>query len=155
MGPSSALGTLILVWALVAGAIMLARGLTPRPGAGLVQAYLLNLGLLHWLAAALYLLPWYTNHDPDVVASGLQQSLYAVIGFGIGAVLVAPGLRSASSALQSRSAARPTEPWLARKYIQVGLIAFFVLTPIVSRIPSASAIAVQGWNLLVVGMCVM
>jgi hypothetical protein len=39
----------------VAGLILLIRGTSKLPGVGLVQAYVLNLGLLHWLAAALYL----------------------------------------------------------------------------------------------------
>src|SRR6267142_3109360 len=110
MGPRSALGTLILVWALVAGAIMLARGLSRRPGAGLVQAYVLNLGLLHWLAAALYLLPWYANHDPNVVALGLQQGTYAVVGFGVGSLLLAPMFARSAGGAATGVARGASEP---------------------------------------------
>ena len=63
------MGTWLVVWASAASLIFILRGTSRAPGVGLVQAYVLNLGLLHWLAAALYLLPWYTNHDPDVVAA--------------------------------------------------------------------------------------
>jgi hypothetical protein len=147
------LGAWLVVWAFVAGLIFLIRGTSRLPGVGLVQAYVLNLGLLHWLAAALYLLPWYTNHDPDVVAAGVQQSTYAVFGFGIGSVLLAPGLGLVAGGLAARAAVRPSEPRMARKYVLVGLVAFFGLSPIVGRIPTVSAIAVQGWNLLVVGLC--
>jgi hypothetical protein len=152
VGPSSGLGIWITVWALVAGVILVIRGMSRRPGSGLVEAYLFNLALLHWLGGALYLLPWYTNHDPDVVAAGLQQSLWAVIGFGVGSVLLAPVVRPALGGLVARTPTRLTEPWLARRYIQVGLITFFALTPIIGRIPTVSAIVVQGWNLLVVGL---
>jgi hypothetical protein len=147
------MGTWLVVWASAASLIFVLRGTSRAPGVGLVQAYVLNLGLLHWLAAALYLLPWYSNHDPDVVAAGLQQGTYAVIGFGLGSVLLAPALGLATGGLAARLAHRPGEPRLARKYILVGLIAFFGLTPVVGRIPTISSVAVQGWNLLVVGLC--
>jgi hypothetical protein len=153
VAPSSSLGTWIVVWAVIAGCILVIRGTSQRPGAGLVQAYILNLGLLHWLAAALYLLPWYTNHDPDVVALGLQQATYAVVGFGLGSLLLAPFFGRTERLRDGGHGA--IEPRLARKYVQVGLIAFFGLVPIVSRIPTVSAVAVQGWNLLVVGVAVM
>jgi hypothetical protein len=149
------LGTWLAVWALVAGLIFLIRGTSGLPGAGLIQAYVLNVGLLHWVAATLYLLPWYTNHDPDVVALGLQQSTYAVIGFGVGSLLLAPGLRLASGGLTARVTTSSSEPRLARKYILTGLVAFFALTPILGRIPSVSAVAVEGWNLMVVGLCLV
>jgi len=152
VAPSASLPLWVLVWAVLGGSILLIRGASQRPGAGLVQAYILNLGLLHWLAAALYLLPWYTNHDPDVVTLGLQQGTYAVLGFGIGSLLVAPLFGRGAAGAAAR---KPIEPGLARNYVQVGLIAFFGLVPIVGRIPTISAIAVQGWNLLVVGLGLM
>jgi hypothetical protein len=152
MPPSSSLPNWLIVWAIVAGGIFVVRAVGRRPGAGLVQAYVLNLGLLHWLAAALYLLPWYTNHSPDVVALGLQQSTYAVIGFGVGSVLLTPLLGLASRGMTVR-ALGASDARLVHKYILVGLVAFFGLSPIVGRIPTIAAIVVQGWNLLVVGLC--
>ena len=151
MTPDPTFDTWVAVWALSAGVILLIRTASRLPGAGLVQAYLLNLALLYWLAAALYVLPWYTNHDPGVVLAGLQQSTYAVIGFGVGSVVLAPWFSPAARAA-IRSARRSAEPELARKYMVVGLVTFFALTPLVSRIPTISAIAVQGWDLLVVGL---
>ena len=120
-----------------------------------MQAYVLNLGLLHWLAAALYLLPWYTNHDPDVVALGLQQGTFAVLGFGVGSLLLAPLFGRATANVAARPVRGMLEPRLARRYVQVGLFAFFGLSPIVGRIPTVSAVVVQGWNLLVVGLGLM
>jgi hypothetical protein len=150
--PSSSLGNWVVVWAITVGLIFVVRGMSSRPSAGLVQAYLLNLGLLHWVAATLYLLPWYTNHDPDVVALGLEQSTYAAIGFGVGCLLLAPGLGRAARGAAARVPRAASEPWLANKYILVGVIVFFALAPIVGHIPTVSAVVVQGWNLLVVGL---
>jgi hypothetical protein len=150
--PSASLANWLLVFAIVAACIFVIRGSTGRPGAGLVQAYVLNLGLLHWVAAALYLLPWYTNHDPDVVTLGLQQGTFAVLGFGLGSLLLAPAVALAGAARVGRSPLRPSEPQLPRKFVLVGVFVFFGLTPLLGRIPTISALAVQGWNLLVVGL---
>jgi hypothetical protein len=151
--PSSALGTWLVVWAFAASLIFLLRGTSRQPGAGLVQAYVLNLGLIHWLAASLYLLPWYTNHDPDVVTLGLQQSTFGLIGFGIGSVLVAPAVRLAAGGVLGRRPVLPAEPRMIRKFVLSGLFAFFVLVPVIGHISTISAIAVQGWNLAVSGVC--
>ncbi len=155
MPPSAALGNWLLVFAVVAACIFVIRGTSHRPGAGLVQAYILDLGLIHWVAAFLYLLPWYTNHDPDVVTLGLQQSTYALIGFGLGSLLLAPGFARAAGVPSGRTPLRPSEPQLARKFVLIGVFVFFGLTPAVGRIPTVSAIAVQGWNLLVLGLGLM
>jgi hypothetical protein len=152
--PNEHLANLIVIWAVVAGLILLTRTMSKRPGAGLVQAYVMNLALLHWVAASLYLLPWYTNHDPLIVTAGLEQSLWAVSGFGIGSLLLAPVLLPAMPSGARSRVPRLAERQLARKYIQAGVIAFFGLAPVLGRIPTVAAIAVQGWNLLVVGFVV-
>src|SRR4030081_951815 len=118
--PSAALANWLAVFAVVAACIFFIRGTSGRPGAGLVQAYVLNLGLIHWLAASLYLLPWYTNHDPDVVTLGLQQSTFGLIGFGIGSVLVAPAVRLAAGGVLGRRPLLPAEPRMIRKFVLSG-----------------------------------
>lgn len=52
--------------------------------AGLVFTYVLMLAAIHWLAPAMYLLPWYTNVRYDLTAEGLRQSTFAILGFTIG-----------------------------------------------------------------------
>jgi hypothetical protein len=41
---------------------------------------------------------------------------------------------------------------LPRIYVAVGLVCFLVLLPVASRVPSASALVSQGWNLLIAGL---
>src|SRR5437667_72697 len=48
-------------------------------GVGLVPAYLLSLGLIHWPGAILYLLPWYWGGDAPTVEAGFVVSVYAVL----------------------------------------------------------------------------
>src|SRR5437762_3028644 len=67
----SHLSTLLLIWLGAIAALTTARSWRRIPGTGLVLAYVLNLWLIHWVAPALYLLPWYRNLDPWAVEAGL------------------------------------------------------------------------------------
>src|SRR6516164_7379023 len=61
-------------------------------GSGLVLSYVLQLWVIHWLAAAIYALPWYKPADLTMLY-GLQQSTYAIAGFAAGTALVPLVLR--------------------------------------------------------------
>jgi hypothetical protein len=135
-----------------AGVILLTRTHGRLAGVGLVAAYLLNLGLNHWLAAAIYLQPTYSRFDPDVVAIGFQQSLFAVIGFGLGCVVVAPMLRLVVPARQTMPPAPVLDRAPARLYIAIGLTCLLVVLPRISGTPTLHALVAQGWNLLVTGL---
>src|SRR5690606_39469161 len=73
-----------------------------RGGAGLVFTYVLSYGAMHWLASAIYLLPWYTSSRIDDTLVGLEV---ATIGMGMFAVGCEVG-----SGLVARSAALPPYP---------------------------------------------
>src|SRR5882724_3976274 len=59
-------------------------------GVGLVPAYLLSLALIHWPGAILYLLPWYSGGDAISVEAGFAVSVYAVVAFAVGSVILGP-----------------------------------------------------------------
>src|SRR5215471_19995436 len=84
---SSDLARWLTIWTIVAVFILVSRTRNNALGVGLVAAFVLNMAVLYWLAGVIYLFPWYLhNYDPATVAVGLQESTYALIGFGIGAV---------------------------------------------------------------------
>src|SRR5205814_1338553 len=76
----------LAVWVVCAG-VSLWTQRRPGSGAGLTISYVLQLWILHWLAAAIYAFPWYQAADIDTVL-GLQQSTYAIAGFTVGVALV-------------------------------------------------------------------
>ena len=63
---------------------------TLRRSLDLLQTDHVDLWLIHWPGAAVYLLPWNSLHDQSTVEAGFQQATYAVIGFGVGSIIFAP-----------------------------------------------------------------
>jgi predicted membrane channel-forming protein YqfA (hemolysin III family) len=141
-----------MVWILTATAIFLSRWRRKASGAGLVLAYVLNLWLIHWPAALIYLLPWYAYQDPHVVELGFQQSTYAIVAFGAGSVLLAPFALRLFGRPAPEVARRVPDPRLSRMYLVIGLVSYLVLLPLAGVIPTATALVSAGWNLVVVGL---
>jgi len=148
--PSASLGTWVLAWTLTAAIIVVGRTRSGVFGVGLVPAFVINFALGYWFSAAVDLLPWQPYYDRDVVAVGFRVSTYGLIAFGVGSLVVAPRLAGAAAAIRGR-ASFPTAR-LIRAYILLGLVSFLVLLPVVGRLPTAGALAFQGWNLLIVGL---
>lgn len=142
---------LILVW--IATALLVLYLLWKRKlhGAGLILAYLLNLGLIHWLGAATYLLPWYWNHDIDVVEAGFVQATYGVVAFAAGVLFIAPIATRVFQFPPSAGVPRQPDARLPKTYIAVGFVSYFVLMPILGGLPTLTALLSAAWNLVVVG----
>src|SRR5689334_22176117 len=81
---------LLLVWMAALLAVAVARWRRKEHGCGLTIAYLLNLWLIHWLAVTIYLLPGYQGNDLRIVEAGFEQSLYGVLAFAFGSVVLTP-----------------------------------------------------------------
>jgi hypothetical protein len=121
-------------------------------GSGLVISYVLQLWVIHWLAAAIYALPWYQAPDGPI-RLGLEQSTYAIAGFAVGASLVVPFLRRRypDISLDDTNRVR-ADSWLVHTYLIVGIIAYFVIEPLLHPIPTIGAVASATSNLLLVAL---
>jgi hypothetical protein len=142
----------IVTWMVAAAVVLYGQWKRKARGAGVILAYVLNLWLIHWPAAAIYLLPWYSHYDPSIVESGLRQSTYAIISFGVGSVMFAPFLMRLLQFSRPGNFICVAEPALAKAYGVVGLVCFLVLMPLLGGLPSVTAIIASGLNLLVVGL---
>jgi hypothetical protein len=147
MSPTDNMAGWVIAWAAIAVLIAAVRTVRTAGGVGLVTAFLVNFGMAYWLGAAIALLPWYDPPNVDKIFAGFQQSTFALAGFAVGALLLAP------KPVDTRPAsATAGDERLPRLYVVVGLICFLVLLPVASRIPSGSALISQGWNLVVAGL---
>src|SRR4030095_4132790 len=133
-------------------AILLFSASRKSASAGLVFAYALQLVILHWFAAVIYLLPWYSNLDVNVVFAGLQQSTYAFSGFTLGSVAISPLLMRRRDAESDPSGAVLADRGLIRTCLGMGIVSYFVLTPIVGTTPTVSAIVAAAASGVVVGL---
>jgi hypothetical protein len=121
-------------------------------GAGLVISYVLQLWVIHWLAAAIYALPWYASPDLPV-RLGLEESTYAIAGFAVGAAIIVPIARRRKPLAPIVDAERVrADPSVVRLYLAIGVIAYFVIEPLLHPIPTVGAIASASSNLLLVAL---
>jgi hypothetical protein len=139
-------------WVLAA-AFVLARHWRSHTSAGLLTTYVLSFSTLHVLAPALALLPWYDFPAIELTATGLRESVFAIIAFAAGAEIAA--------FLKRRSDPSPATEWLTRHvlsgrmitlYLFVALLLYGVVAPLAGRLPTVGAIASTGSTLLAVAV---
>lgn len=143
---------LILLWVIAGGVLFIGQWKLGQ-GTGLVPAFVLELFVLHWLAAVIYLLPWYSNLSPAIVYDGLQQSTIALVAFSIGAL-------ASTIWAYMRYGQAPRDPeevvfadtYRVRAYLLMGSIAYVVLMPMLGNIPTVSAIVSAASSLVIVGL---
>lgn len=150
MDPSK-LSELLLLWMGVIGVLALARARWNVPGTGLTIAYLFNLSIIHWVGTAIYVLPAFQDHDPRMTVLGFDQSLYGVLAFAAGGLMVIPFLKY--FALRGRlQPAAGLQSRLPRVYLACGVIFYLLSATFFGRLPTASAIIATGQQLVVVGL---
>jgi hypothetical protein len=152
MGNRTDLAQYLLAWIIMAGIIVWRSQSGRHRGVGLASAYCFQLWLLYWMPALLHYLPWSELPEPEVTLLGLEQSTYALGALLIGNALAGP-LFARQRAAEGLTKLYSPDSRLAGAYIIAGLISFTILNPILRKIPSISALAGLGQQLIIVGFC--
>src|SRR5439155_6750938 len=118
----SRLSTLLLIWMGAIVALVVGRSWNRTSGTGLVLAYVLNLCLIHCIAPALYLLPWYHNFDQQIVEAGLEQSTYAIVAFAFASMVLTPFVLNLG--ILPRVRARLLDEKLPLSYVGIGVASY-------------------------------
>jgi hypothetical protein len=139
----------LALWMLGLGLIVWGqrRGTT---GVGLTLAYGLQMFVIHFLASAIYALPWYITPSP-VILDGLKQSVYAIISFGIGATVLAPSFIDRIRQPAASDEVILADSWLVHSYLFLG-IAAYIVQPVLRSIPTVGALVSVTSNLLLVAL---
>lgn len=146
--------TLLLIWAFLAvGFLMIGQG-TRLASAGLPLAYFLELSLIHTPGAFVY------ANNPEwqplyvLTYNGFQQTVVGMAAF-FTAVMIARWTADVEPLQFGRALNR--QPGVLKRvslvYIVLGF-GFFILTPLISRIPSGGAMSSALASLLIVGVAV-
>jgi len=141
----------LLVWVVTAAYILVRHWRTGR-GAGLVFTYVLSLAAIHWLAAAIYALPWYSTQEFDTTLDGLRVSAIALMAFGVGGEIGGLVFGRFGPALPNTVTPPRADPRIVNTYIVAGVIFYSVIFPIVAALPTASALASTSSSLVVLGV---
>lgn len=154
----------LVVWVAVVSLVIRSQWSHRLPSVGLPLIYLLSLSMIHWFGALIYTFPWYKPTAAYLISqgssitnasTGFYESAYGVVGFGLGAVVLAPWVLKTLKPKWLYE--YPREPYfkLPKTYITFGLFFSFVLSPILSRIPGFAAVSTSSISIFVVGLCLM
>ena len=159
MSDDSNLALWVVVWIIVIGIVLTSQWRKRLVGVGLTFAFLGHLGAIHWLAAVIYLMPWYVYYvdidDEILLEAGFRQGTYAIVAFAVGSVIIAPFLRRLFGSSGRMPIIPPAGKRLAKMYTAVGLLCFLALRSPIGRMPTVNALVAVGMNLLVVGLGLM
>jgi hypothetical protein len=150
MDPSK-LPELLIVWVGVMALLVAVRLRWNIPGTGLTLAYLLNLSLIHLVGAAIYVLPAFQDHDPRLTEMGFEQSLYGVVAFAVGGLIITPILAHKGILPRAKGTHHP-DPRLPKAYIACGVLFYLLSATFLGHLPTAMAIVSTGQQLVVVGL---
>jgi hypothetical protein len=145
------LQTWTFVW-LITAAVVLIRHWRPGAGVGLVFTYVLSFGVMHWLAATIYLLPWYGGPRLDFTAAGVREAAIAMIAFAVGSEIALALLRRRHIEHAEEAEEKPVDGRLVTLYLVAGAVLYGVILPLASRLPSVTAFASAGSTLVIVGV---
>jgi hypothetical protein len=147
---------LLIVWAVILFPLLWVT--LRRQSCGLVFSYCFQLWMLYWLGALIHAFPWADLEDTEHVVLGFQQATYGLAAFALGVIAAGPAFAEAMLGLGVPRKVPDgfqveMDPSRARRYIKIGLIAYFILKPTVGRIPGLTAAVVAASQLVVTGCC--
>jgi hypothetical protein len=146
----------VILWMATVLIVLLVRLRLHQRSSGLVLAYMANLWLIHWPAALTYLFPMTAGAEANRVITGFHYSTIGIMAFAVGAIAVAPVLlRVLEPPLSHTPSAerRLPDARLPFTYIGIGIISYIVLTPLLGRIPTVSALVGATTQLIIAGYC--
>ena len=129
-----------------------------RPSSGLVASYCFQMWMLYWLGALIHVFPWAELPETDHVELGFQQATWGIAAFAVGVVAFGPLL---GRAMLGKGVPETVpegfqvemDPAIARRYIKMGLISYFILAPTVGRINGLNGVGSAASQLVVAGCC--
>jgi hypothetical protein len=145
------LALVLAIWILALLPLASSRRGNGVAGSGLVWAYVLSLWMLFWTASALYLLPWYQGSLRDFTLAGTEESLYGILGFVFGSVVLAPQFLNRRSP-ERQIRLHDSDALLPLAYMVTGVVCYGLLSVFIGRVLSLTSILSAGEELVVVGL---
>lgn len=125
------------------------------PSIGLPFTFLFLLAIQFFFGALVNALPWYSSPTVHYTQLGFGETVYAIIGFTIGVIIITPLIVRNFSYPWLKVKLQEPDWGLPEAYIYLGLAFWFIFTPIFWYIPSLKAVVTSGNFLLLIGLCLV
>ncbi len=150
----------LIVWTICLSALVFISWKRRQENSGLALIYTISLALIHYVIDLVYLI------NPKQFASdkwmfyGFRESTYGILFFTIGNLIVAPFFLKifnlpAVSPEDIKLVVQEDQKIFAKRYFNIGLIAYFILPIFIFNIPTVRSLICAAQQLLVVGVCVI
>lgn len=145
------MNALLLVWLMIAVALVALVVRSPREGGALMLAYFLALSLIHVPGALAYMDLAYAPLSDDDTVLGFEATLIGMGAYLCGALLEKwVGRRATSEGASTIDL--PKLEGMSRRFVLLGLLVFFFVLPLAAIIPTLTSIVAPLAGLLVVGI---
>lgn len=146
----------IILWMAAVLLLVVVRLWLHQRSTGLTLAYVANLWLIHWPAALTYLFPETAGLEAERVINGFHYSTLGILGFTAGATLLPPFLVRVFEPPRSHTDSaerRLPDAKLPFTYVLIGIASYLVLTPLLGKVPTVSAMVSATTQLIIAGFC--
>jgi hypothetical protein len=152
----------LVIWVAICAAVIRDQWSRKIPSVGLPLAYLLSLSMIHFFGGLIYALPWYNAKTAYLlqagssyaqVSAGFIESVYGVMGFGLGSTILAYWILRTFKPSWLRQVPQNPDLQLPKQFLQIGLFFFLVFSPTIGRIPGFQGFSASGVYLFVVSLC--
>ncbi len=146
----------LVLWPLCMLGVWVIQRRRSLPSAGWVLYLLFTMWYFYSIGAIFYIDSTYALYDPVLVKLGYQQSLFAVLAFCAGAVLIGARIKENAKpplTLARRDAQAVIPASVVWAFFLIGLGCFVLLGLVGFRFPTLTALLGVGGNLMAFGAC--
>jgi len=152
----------LVIWVGICVSIVRSQWNQRIPSVGLPFAYLLTLSMAHFMGGLIYSFPWYEPRSAGLLQSGANytqvslgfiETVYGVIGFGVGCIFLSPRLLNVWKPKWLDQTPQKLDLKLPDTLLKIGLIFIIVINATIGSIPGFQGFSVAGIYLLVTGLC--
>ena len=141
----------IWIFSFISFYYLLKKSKYPNVGLGLI--YFFNFSIIHFWGSVFFISPGYWNKDLEDTLVGFKYSTISIVCFFIGYLIyIKASNRNNDKYSSKQKIFIGSEPLL---YFLIGIVALFVLKPILHGLPTITVFVSMGQQLMIVGLCLL
>jgi len=151
----TSLVTWVVAWGIAAVALMFFFSRQGQATVGLKTLFILSYMLQYWFGTLIHVLPWYVTNDRYLTYLGMRECSWALLGFAIGALLIAPLFLSFFRFTWAQGKKFTPHPSLPMICVITGTLMYVFSPRLLENIPTIRNLSYLSWNFTVASVCLL